>query len=154
MKKKTVKTINMKKKAVKTAKKQKAVKTEKPVKKTTPMVSPKKQLLPLDKPNAIPPTAPPPPAVLPAATKMETEATKIWNEIRNLPIQMFGLPSQIVAMHCTPISVEPTKLYVKIASSATLPSLESAIGNKFVVELADTFVIIKRTPQPLYLVQK
>ena len=73
----------------------------------------------------------------------------IWDEIRNLPIQMFGLPDQIIAMHVTPVPVEPSKLYVTIRSSATLPSLEAAVAPAFQVELADKFVIIRRVPPPL-----
>lgn len=80
----------------------------------------------------------------------KTEAQKIWDEIQNLQIQMFGLPEQTVNLHCTPITVEPTSLYLITRSSATLPSLEAAIGPGFTVELADKFVVIKRAPKPLF----
>lgn len=62
---------------------------------------------------------------------------------------MFGLPDQYVFQHATFVTVEPTSLYVTIRSSATLPSLESAVAPNFTVELADKFVIIKRVPKPL-----
>ena len=65
-----------------------------------------------------------------------TEAEKIWDEIKNLPIQMFGLPNQF--------AIEPTKLYLTIRSSATLPSLEVAVGDRFTVEQADRFVVVAR----------
>ena len=83
-----------------------------------------------------------------------TEAQKIWNEIKDLQIQMFGLPEQSVSHHCTPVTVEPSKLYLVTRSSATLPSLETAIGSRFVVELADKFVIVSRAPKPLMPVKK
>lgn len=78
-----------------------------------------------------------------------SEADKIWNEIKDMPIAMFGLPGQAIFQHVTPVSVEPSALYVTIRSSATLPSLETAIQPMFTVELADKFVIIRRAPKPL-----
>ena len=73
----------------------------------------------------------------------------VWEEIKNRPIQMFGLPEQFVLQHATFIRVEPSSLYVTIRSSATLPSLEAAVAPDFTVELADKFVIIKRVQKPL-----
>jgi hypothetical protein len=128
----------------KTSKKNKVTKSpaKKPAKKAV-----KKTVAP---PPVAPPVAPPAPqpavVVQPPA---RSEADKIWAEIQNLPIQMFGLPEQFVFQHCTPIPVEPTSLYVTVRSSATLPSLEAAIAHAFVVELADKFVIIKRIPKPI-----
>ena len=90
------------------------------------------------------------PVVVPAPpVPVKNEAQKIWDEIMNLPIQMFGLPNQFVFQHITPVTVEPSKLYVTIRSSAALPSLEAAIAPAFQVELVDKFVIIKRAPLPL-----
>lgn len=94
------------------------------------------------------PLPPPQTVTLPSVT-VKTEAQKIWDEIKDLPIQMFGLPGQTVAMHVTPVMVEPTKLYVVTRSSATLPSLEETIKGAFAVELADKFVIITRLPLPV-----
>ncbi len=118
--------------------------TKKPVKKSvkttkkapTPVAAPAPQVLP-------PVTVPvPQPQTL-------TEAEKIWEEIKNRPIDMFGLPDQFVFQHATFVAVEPSTLYVTIRSSATLPSLEAAVKPNFTVELADKFVIIKRVPKPL-----
>jgi len=91
----------------------------------------------------------PPVVVAPPAPPVKTEAEKIWDEIKNRPIMMFGLPDQYVFQHATFITVEPNTLYVTIRSSATLPSLEAAVGPGFTVELADKFVIIKRIPKPI-----
>jgi hypothetical protein len=121
--------------------------TKKPAKKTA-KVATKKVVTP-----PVPPTPPAPPPAPPAPPKpvppAKSEADKIWDEIKNLSIQMFGLPEQYVLQHVTPISVEPSALYVTIRSTATLPSLEAAIAPAFMVELADKFVIIKRAPKPL-----
>lgn len=90
------------------------------------------------------------PVATPKAAPVQTEAQKIWDEIANLPILMFGLPDQTIAMHCSPMTVEPNKLYLITRSSATLPSLEASIGKNFTVELADKFVIVARAPKPLF----
>lgn len=120
--------------------------TKKPAKKPAKPAT-KKVVTPV--PAPVPPTPPAPPVVLPKPAPVKSEADKVWDEIKNLPIQMFGLPEQFVLQHCTPVSVEPSNLYVTIRSSATLPSLEAAIAPAFVVELADKFVLIKRAPKPL-----
>lgn len=127
----------------KTSKKSsKKTKVTKPAKKT---VKTKK----VDKPVAPPQTANPPvPQVLPPVA-VKTEAEKIWDEIKNRPIEMFGLPDQYVFQHATFVPVEPNTLYVTIRSTATLPSLEAAIAPHFTVELADKFVLIKRVSKPL-----
>ena len=79
--------------------------------------------------------------------EQKSEADKIWDEISNKPISMFGLPNQFVFQHCTKVMVEPSKLYVTIRSSAVLPSLETALGPDFSVEMADKFVIVARVPK-------
>jgi hypothetical protein len=79
---------------------------------------------------------------MPASDK--TEAEKIWDEIKSLGINMYGLPGQTVSQHCTPVMIDPSRLFVTMRSTATLPSLEAAIGKGFTVELADKFVIVAR----------
>lgn len=86
--------------------------------------------------------------VAPAAPTL-TPAQQMWEEIKNLPINMFGLPSQTVQMHATPVAIEPSRLYLTIRSSATLPSLEESVKGKFNVEMVDKFVVVTRVPAPL-----
>jgi hypothetical protein len=124
---------------------------KKQVKKATPAKKPAKKA-PAKKAPPVKKAAPPvvaPPPVVPAAPQPRKEADVIWDQIRNLPIQMFGLPDQIIAMHVTPVPVEPSKLYVTIRSSAALPSLEAAIAPAFQVELVDRWVVIRRAPAPI-----
>jgi len=78
-----------------------------------------------------------------------TVAGEIWDEIKEKPIEMFALPDQQVFMHVHPVTVEPSKLYLRLNSSAVLPSLEAALGKKYVVELVDRWVTVSRTPTPL-----
>lgn len=78
----------------------------------------------------------------------ETVAGEIWNEIKDKTIEMFALPDQIVSMHAHPVPVEPSKLFLVTNSSAVLPSLEAAVGKKYVVELAGQFITVSRAVQP------
>ena len=85
------------------------------------------------------------PENMPVSSTQMTEADKIWEEIKDKSIEMFALPDQTVALHCVPVAVEPSKLYLVIRSAATLPSLETALGTKYVVELVDKYVVVKRS---------
>lgn len=78
------------------------------------------------------------------AETLEGDAAAIWSEIKNKSIDMFALPAQSVEMHCKPIKVEPTGLYLILNSTSVLPSLEASIGNKFTLELATKYVIVRR----------
>lgn len=77
-----------------------------------------------------------------------TEAGAIWDEIKDKPIDMFALPDQQVHMHVHPVNIEPSKLYLVLNSSSVLPSLEAAVGNKFVVELVNKYVSVTRAVVP------
>jgi hypothetical protein len=79
----------------------------------------------------------------------DTESGKIWDEIKNKNIEMFALPDQRVWQHCEPILIEPTKLYLRTRSSSVLPSLETACGKGYVVELLDKYVTVTRAVTPL-----
>lgn len=82
------------------------------------------------------------------AVKMEgTTAGEIWKEIKDKSIDMFALPEQIVQMYCHPVFVDPERLFLTLTSTAVLPSLETAIGKKYVVELSDKYTIISRAKQ-------
>ena len=80
--------------------------------------------------------------MMPVQPKLDSE--KIWDEIKSLPIQMFGLPNQVVSLHCTPVIVEPNNLYLTLRSPAALPSIEVAIGDNYTVELVTGYVVVKR----------
>lgn len=73
------------------------------------------------------------------------ESEKIWDEIKDRPIEAFGLPNQKVHQHVKKIAIPGNDLYVKLNASAFLPWLETSLGSEFSVELADGFVVVKRT---------
>jgi hypothetical protein len=73
-----------------------------------------------------------------------TEAGSIWHDISNKPIDMFSIPDQKVFMHCHPVMIEPTKLYLLTNSPAVLPSLEKTLGDQFIITLTDKFLVVSR----------
>ena len=76
-------------------------------------------------------------------------ADDIWDDIKARPIEMFALSNQKVEHHVTKLDV-PVKnqLYVKLSSSAVLPSLEASLSD-YDVEAAEKYVIIKRRPEEI-----
>jgi hypothetical protein len=92
------------------------------------------------------PANPPPDPWQPA---LNTEAGKIWAQIKSLPIHMFGLPNQTVEDYCFPVNITPEKLYLGTRASATLPALETTLLGRFTVELADKYVLVVPLPAPL-----
>lgn len=81
-------------------------------------------------------------SVKPEAVK--TEAEKIWHEIKEKSIDMFALPNQTVQKYCKAVPIEPTKLYVIPSAASVLPALETALGNKYVVEVVDKYFVVSR----------
>ena len=135
--KKTVKKVVKKTVTVKKAAKKSGVSKAATVVKTAakPVIVPVSAVVPV--PVAVPVQVGSVPAV-------KTMADVIWDEIKNRPIEMFALPNQTVSMHCAPVKVEPSKLYLLIRSTATLPSLEASIGAAFSVSVVDKYVVVFR----------
>lgn len=69
-------------------------------------------------------------------------ADKIWNEIKDLKIDMFAIPNQKVSDYCKPVTIDPSKLFVTVKASSVLPSLESILSPKYSIERQDKFLII------------
>jgi hypothetical protein len=78
-----------------------------------------------------------------------TEAGKIWDEIKDKPIEMFALPEQKISHYAAPAMVEPSKLYLVTRATSVLPSIETAVGKQYTVELMDKYVVVSRTVVPL-----
>lgn len=64
--------------------------------------------------------------------KTETQADKIWNMIKDQPIELFALPNQSVKLHVTrEAKLErafPDQVSLILKSAAVLPALEEALG--------------------------
>jgi LysM repeat protein len=71
---------------------------------------------------------------------------KIWDEIKGVSLNLYGLQNQFVVNHCilVDVMVKPDALHVKPKSSAVLPALEEALSKTYTVELVDKYIEIKR----------
>lgn len=75
-------------------------------------------------------------------TEVKTAAEKIWDDIKDLSIEMFALPNQQVHHYCKPVSVDPSKLFLTVTAGSVLPSLEAAVSPKYTVEKQDRFLVV------------
>jgi hypothetical protein len=94
---------------------------------------------------------------------VETGAQKLWDQIKNLPLEIFSLPNQLVQNHVTRESgIEkaiPDSLHLTLKSSAVLPALEETLnkvrlpknnlGQQLVFDLSqlDRYTVVKIVPR-------
>lgn len=83
--------------------------------------------------------------------KVKNEADVIWNEIKDLPIDVYAVDFQVVSDHVKKVDFPGKQLYIKLATSGVLPALETTLNNmrltqgrRYEVELGDGFVLVKR----------
>lgn len=90
----------------------------------------------------------------------DAEAEKIWNEIKDLPIDMYSLPGQVVKQHVQRCRVAANDLYLKTKSSAVLTSLEETLNKdpkthyklaspNYSIETVEGYVVVSRVEKPL-----
>jgi hypothetical protein len=72
----------------------------------------------------------------------KSAADKIWDQVKNIRLDMFGLPNQAVHKYCKKLDVEPSKLYLTFSVGAFLPAFEEAIKDSFVVERTEKYLIV------------
>lgn len=73
---------------------------------------------------------------------VKTPADKMWDEIKDLTIEMFALPNQRVHQYCSPVTVDPSKLFLLTSAGSVLTALEAVIGSKYSVERQERFVVV------------
>lgn len=75
-------------------------------------------------------------------------ADKVWDSIKNLRLEMFGLPNQYVHMYFEPtkFNLDPNRAYLlpKTKATSVLPALEVALGTRYEVSQAKQFIIISK----------
>jgi len=91
-------------------------------------------------PNNLP--TQPPPGMGPSFLRTDTVATKIWNSISSQPISLFALPAQPVSHYCEPITIEPTKLYLKYKIGSLINALEEAFGKRYDFQVVDKYIAV------------
>ncbi len=78
------------------------------------------------------------------SVELSGEAAKIWEEIRYIELDLFGLPEQTVEKHCKPVPVGQNELYVTIAVQAAYAALDVAVSKNFDIEPVGKWYILKR----------
>ena len=96
----------------------------------------------------------------------QTGASKLWDKIKDAPIDIFALPNQTIKDHVKREErmdvVFPNDLFLVMRSAAALPALEEALGNaqarnivklakneRFDVSQQNKYVIVKVVPKDL-----
>lgn len=74
----------------------------------------------------------------------KTAADKLWDEIKDLDVQMFALPPQKLASYAKRIDLDPGIVHVQLSIEAALPIIETTLGVKYAVTRHDKFVTISR----------
>jgi hypothetical protein len=78
----------------------------------------------------------------PAVESVPTQSDVIWNDIKNIQISLFALPSKNLSEFCKRVTIEPNKCFLVPSVSSLLPMLEEAIGNKYTCETMQKYIII------------
>jgi hypothetical protein len=63
----------------------------------------------------------------PKPVQPQTESDKLWEKMRQLPLDIFALPDQTVEMHCKRVPLDPNSVHLKLKSTAVLPALEQSL---------------------------
>lgn len=75
-----------------------------------------------------------------------TEAQKMWEEIKNLRINMYAIPNQTIEGHVTRFEGDPRVLYLRPKTSAVIVALEEVLAGHFDIEQTEAnFICVTRT---------
>ncbi len=91
----------------------------------------------------------------------ESKTNKIWEEIQNLDVEVYGLQGKKIKDVATVgPEIEPNAVYLTIKGSAILPAIEESLNKagtyntssrtnvpKYVVDVVDKWVVIKPNPK-------
>lgn len=82
----------------------------------------------------------------------QVESELIWNEIKDLSIDLFSLPNQKISDHVKKINIPGDQLLLTLNSSAALPALEISVNRRgFEVEQSQKYTIVRRSVQEVDL---
>lgn len=90
----------------------------------------------------------------PVPVPVLTESDKIWEGIKNLPLDLYSLPGQTVSTHTKRFIGSPDAVYLKLSSSAVVASLEVALGKKYTTEVSEAGYILVKNASPSVAVPK
>lgn len=87
-----------------------------------------------------------------------TEATTIWETIKNAPIDIYALPNQVVGNHVKREqkleAAVPDSVYLILKSAAVLPALEDSLNKvrldsdkRFEISQQSKYTVVKIVPK-------
>lgn len=88
----------------------------------------------------------------------DTEAAKIWEAIKNAPIDIYALPNQVVENHVKREQklevATPDQVYLTLKSAAVLPALEDTLNKvrldpnkRFDISQQSRYTVVKIVPK-------
>lgn len=101
---------------------------------------------PLPAPVELQPT----PVKQPPPAKQPTPADKLWEKIKELPLELYSLPNQTLSGNCTRVNVSPDQLHLKLNSGAVVAAMTEALktiklgeNEMFDISSAGVFTTVK-----------
>lgn len=86
--------------------------------------------------------------------ELKTVADEIWAAIKNIKIDMFALPDQLVSKYCRPVKIDPSKLFLTCSATAVLPALETALKGVYNVERVDKYICVTPIVNPFPIIKE
>jgi hypothetical protein len=84
------------------------------------------------------------------AVKMKTNSDVLWEKIKGLDLNLFGLPGQTLEKNAERFEIDPDAVYMVIKTGAVLPALEEALqrvdpgrGKRFDLNQVDRYTVLK-----------
>lgn len=82
--------------------------------------------------------------------KKKTEADLIWDKIKDLSVNIYGLKNQTIEKHVFKKNVPGNVLYLKAKSPAIVAHLGEAIGEDYAVDVTESnYITIKKISKVL-----
>lgn len=76
----------------------------------------------------------------------------IWDEIKNLPVQLYSLPAQTVEQAFKLLGGDAQSVYLQAHNQVALPALEETLGcdrgrkAKYTIEQAEGYIMVRLSP--------
>jgi len=82
-------------------------------------------------------------------SKVKKDSVSLWEEIKNLKVNMFALPDQFVHSWCELMPGTDTEdsCLLKYKAQAFLPALEESLGKIYTVTLHNKYLEVKRVKE-------
>ncbi len=85
----------------------------------------------------------------------KTKADVIWDQIKDLPVEIYALPDQTLKQHVERLQVTEDQVHLRIKSPAIVPALEESLskvklarGEKFDILPQKNFIVVSISFDP------